>query len=89
MDTNKLIQQLLEELHGEKRRLDQVIVGLKALESGTAGARQSRPAKRTRGRKSMSPAERREVSERMSRYWAKRREQSGASRTSSRGGQAV
>jgi hypothetical protein len=57
----------LRELHRERERLTTVIRNLEALVEG----RQAGPLNR-RGRKSMSPAERREVSERMKNYWAGR-----------------
>ena len=61
MDVNKA----LRELHEEKRRLDITIAALEArLGNGSRGRR---------GRKSMSAAERLEVSRRMSKYWEARR----------------
>jgi hypothetical protein len=63
MDVNKA----LRELHEEKRRLDIIIATLEARLSNGA-----RPRNR-RGRKSMSPQERLEVSKRMSKYWEARR----------------
>ena len=62
----------LEELNRERARLDKVIKSLEAL----AGGRQPAPISR-RGRKSMSEAERRIVSERMRNYWASRRSAGG------------
>ncbi len=61
----------IRELHEEKKRLDRLIAALEAIENGqnpdkTAGMRR-------RGRKNMSPEERQQVSERMRRYWAGRR----------------
>ncbi len=82
MDTKKIIQQLVE----EKRRLDQAITFLQALEHPQSGAFQAGPAKAPRGRKSMSPTERQEVSVRMRKYWAMRKEQNSASRPKSAGG---
>lgn len=61
MDLNRIIGELLQ----ERERVDKAIA---ALEAVMAGAPQAR-----RGRKNMSPEERRKVSERMKRYWAKRR----------------
>jgi hypothetical protein len=58
----------LRELHQEKQRLDVAIAALEArLKNGADGR------KRRRGRKSMSAAERKEVSRRMSKYWESRR----------------
>lgn len=58
----------LQELQQERNRLETVIRNLESLVEG----KQPGPLSR-RGRKSMSPAERTEVSERMRRYWASRR----------------
>lgn len=58
----------LHELQVEKERLDHVIASLEAL---LKGAQRENPSRR--GRKGMSEEERREVSERMKRYWATRR----------------
>ncbi len=63
MDVNKT----LRELHEEKRRLDLTIAALEARLGNTTRT------KRRRGRKSMSPEERQEVSKRMSKYWEARR----------------
>jgi hypothetical protein len=65
--------QILRELHIEKQRLDRIIRELEGLQ-GRETPDSPRPVKR-RGRKSMSPEERREVSERMKKYWATRRRQ--------------
>lgn len=64
MDVNKA----LRELHEEKRRLDIIIATLESRLRNGSGTRVRR-----RGRKSMSPAERQEVSRRMSKYWEARR----------------
>lgn len=69
MDLVKAIQELL--VH--KKQLDAAIATLEGLLEGT-------PVKtgKKRGRKQMSPEERRIVSARMSKYWAARRkEQTG------------
>jgi hypothetical protein len=68
MDLYKTIR----ELHEEKARLDQVIVSLEELVRSGEPLREFRFEKR-RGRKSMSPAERQAVSQRMKTYWARRR----------------
>jgi hypothetical protein len=71
MDLFKAIQDLYE----EKRRLDQVIASLEALQALDEGrSREGAPKKR--GRKSMSVDERKEVSERMRQYWESRRKTS-------------
>jgi hypothetical protein len=68
----------LRELHAEKKRLDAAIANLEARSrAGQAGAAVKAGARR-RGRKSMSAAERREVSKRMTLYWEARRAQDGA-----------
>jgi hypothetical protein len=61
-------------LHAEKSRLDHVIANLEELER-TGGSLKDFRFERRRGRKSMSQEERREVSERMRNYWARRRGQ--------------
>lgn len=69
------VAKALRELYAEKKRLDAAIAALEArLRAGEA-----RPAVRAgarrRGRKSMSAAERMEVSKRMTLYWEARRAQ--------------
>ena len=65
MDLPKAIRELYE----EKERIDGVIASLEHyLRTNGTG-----DVKRKRGRKSMSPEERRRVSARMSNYWAGRR----------------
>jgi septal ring factor EnvC (AmiA/AmiB activator) len=56
----------IEELRREKQKLERVIASLEELQAAMAGS----PQKKRRGRRSMSHEERREVSERMKRYWA-------------------
>ena len=70
MDLYKAIQ----ELYAEKEKLERVIASLEELQRN-AGAlpEPPKPAKR-RGRKSMNVDERQEVSERMRKYWANRRD---------------
>lgn len=77
MDLYKAIQ----DLYAEKEKLERVIASLEELQrsSGVLPASFSKPVKR-RGRKSMSSAERQEVSERMKKYWeGRRRSGNGAS----------
>jgi hypothetical protein len=69
MDLDAIISELLD----ERKRLDRMI---QALEQGERVA-PAKAAKSRRGRKSMDGPARREVSERMKQYWAKRRQQSG------------
>jgi hypothetical protein len=70
MDLYKAIQ----DLYAEKEKLERVIASLEELQR-TAGAVPAIPKASRRGRKSMSPVEREEVSERMKRYWDGRRKQ--------------
>lgn len=65
MDLQKIIRELME----ERDRVDNLIQSLE----GLTGFRDSPGAKR-RGRKNMGEAEKREVSERMRKYWASKRE---------------
>jgi hypothetical protein len=66
MDLSKTIAELYE----EKTRLDRVIASLEQLGVDSFPVSITVPR---RGRKFMSPGERREVSERMRRYWAGRK----------------
>ncbi len=66
MDLSKTIA----ELYQEKTRLDRVIASLEQLGEVTLSIPVGAPR---RGRKFMSPQERRQVSERMRRYWAERK----------------
>jgi hypothetical protein len=72
MDLYKAIKDLYE----QKKRLDLVIASLEELEK-TAGSAAMEPPKR-RGRPNMDAEARREVSERMKHYWAKRRREGKA-----------
>jgi len=77
MDLYRIIRDLVE----ERNRLDQIIRSLESVvESGPGKARPGPPGKR-RGRRSMDGAARKEVSERMKRYWAGRRAKSAAERS--------
>jgi hypothetical protein len=66
------LQKAIRELYAEKERIDSVIASLEQYLQGTGPG----PEKRRRGRKSMGPEERLEVSARMRSYWAARRGQS-------------
>ena len=71
------IVKALRELYHEKKRLDAAITILEArIRAGHSGLGE-KPAKTRRGRKSMSAAERLEVSRRMRLYWEARRSQVG------------
>jgi 23S rRNA maturation-related 3'-5' exoribonuclease YhaM len=69
MDLTEAIQQLKL----EKKRIERAIEQLEKLQSSHVSD-VGGSVKNTRGRKSMADEERREVSKRMKRYWAKRRE---------------
>ncbi len=58
----------LRELYEEKKRLDHTISALEA-----SLVKKSAPAAKRRGRKTMSPEERLQVSERMRKYWEARK----------------
>ena len=63
----------LQELYAEKEKLERVIAALEDLQR-TAGELPELPGMpKRRGRKNMSQRERREVSERMKKYWDGRR----------------
>ena len=66
------LRNVLKDLYTERERLEHVITSLEAVQQGSAAGLP--PQKKTnRGRKSMGAKERREVSERMRKYWAARR----------------
>jgi hypothetical protein len=67
MDLYRIIFELVQ----ERNRLQRIIESLESMSSGDE-VRVRRPGKR-RGRKSMDEKAREEVSERMKRYWARRR----------------
>ena len=69
MDLNRIIRELIQ----ERDRIQKIIESLEQMKS--QGKSSPRPAAKRRGRKSMDAAARAEVSERMRRYWQKRREQ--------------
>jgi hypothetical protein len=62
-------ERAIQALHDELKKVDHAIATLEGLISGKAVK-----SRRRRGRTSMSAEEREVVSERMKRYWAKRRE---------------
>ncbi len=70
MDLYKAIQ----DLYVEKEKLERIIASLEELQRSANSDTPSSPKSTSRrGRKSMSNAERQEVSERMKRYWEARR----------------
>lgn len=65
---------MLEFLYGEKEKLERVITAMEDLQrSGTGNIPDMLRIKSRRGRKSMGPEERQDVSARMKKYWASRR----------------
>ena len=79
MDISKAIEYLYE----EKKRLERAIASLEELRR-TGGQLPDEPRQPgRRGRKSMDLAEREEVSRRMKKYWASRREDAPESETQS------
>jgi len=66
-----LLPELIRLLHAEKRKIEQAIAALEALQVDSADPISS--SFRRRGRKSMSAKEREQVSARMKQYWADRR----------------
>jgi hypothetical protein len=66
------LKSVLKDLYAQRERLERVITSLESLQDGSVTGLLI-PKKSNRGRKSMGPEERREVSERMRRYWAARR----------------
>jgi hypothetical protein len=70
MDLSKTIQ----DLYAEKEKLERVIASLEELQRAAGLSVPPAPGSgKRRGRKSMSPDDRQEVSERMTKYWASRR----------------
>jgi hypothetical protein len=64
---------IIEELRGEKERVDRAIASVEKLTPDG-----DIPVRNRRGRNSMSPEERLEISARVKRYWENRRKQRGA-----------
>ena len=71
MEQRTELPKLIEKLRQERAKLDDVIASLEHLEATIAEAK--KVVRKKRGRKSMDEAGRKEVSERMKRYWASRR----------------
>jgi hypothetical protein len=70
MDLYKVIQ----DLYAEKEKLERVIASLEELQKTADATAPASHAPNRRGRKSMGSGERKEVSERMKKYWASRRQ---------------
>jgi hypothetical protein len=64
------LDQILIDVRGERDRLKEIVVNLERL---AAMVRPNETVPKRRGRKSMDKAGREEVSERMKRYWSRRR----------------
>ncbi len=65
----------IEDLYAEKEKLERVIASLEDLQRAAGGGIPPMPKSgKRRGRKSMNADERQEVSARMKKYWAGRRE---------------
>lgn len=71
MDVRTMLRQLLF----ERAMIDRAIAELEALQK-TESVADDDSGKKRRGRKGMEPEERRQVSERMKRYWANRQDRS-------------
>jgi hypothetical protein len=69
MDLYKAIQNL----YAEKEKLEHVIASLEELQRTSGSASAAPISGKRRGRKSMNAKERKEVSERMKKYWESRR----------------
>jgi hypothetical protein len=72
----------LRDLYNEKKRLDVAISSLEARLKAVRKGSTTKPSQGRRGRKSMSEAERQEVSKRMTLYWEARRAQARPSEVS-------
>lgn len=78
MDLYKAIQ----DLYAEKEKLERIIAALEELQRAAGGTVPAKPkGVERRGRKSMNAEERQEVSERMKKYWAGRREGKNSAET--------
>ncbi len=67
------LYETIQDLYAEKERLERVIASLEAL-MGIGKVETPKAKGGKRGRKSMSPTEREEVSARMKKYWDRRRQ---------------
>jgi hypothetical protein len=74
------LYETIQDLYAEKERLEHVIASLEAL-LGVGKPDVPKLSGAKRGRKSMSPTEREEVSARMKSYWDRRRRERGKSAT--------
>ena len=67
------LQKTIQELQFQKQRLERTIAGLEELQKGDGGGGRVAVQAKRRGRKSMGPEERQDVSRRMKHYWETRR----------------
>ena len=68
-----LLAQLIASLKSERQKVERAIASLEELlHSEQPAVDGEEPPKRSRGRRSMGAEERRQVSERMKKYWASR-----------------
>jgi|SRR5579862_2831754 len=77
------LSSIIQKLHKERAKLDVLIASLEQLEKTISEVRPI--LKKRRGRKFMDEAGRKEVSERMKKYWADRRRQKGTIPSSGEG----
>jgi hypothetical protein len=71
------IEKAIRDLYAEKERLEKVIASLEDLQKKSMTKPAASPQRTRRGRKSMGSKERLQVSERMKKYWARRRSEQG------------
>ena len=71
----------LQDLYAERDKLERAISSLEELQRTGGTLPGALPSGKRRGRKSMSPEERIEVSKRMRKYWAARRKQKPEAQT--------
>jgi seryl-tRNA synthetase len=67
------LQKTIQDLYAEKDKLERVIASLEELQRAADANSHVMGRAQRRGRKSMGSEERQEVSERMKKYWAGRR----------------
>jgi hypothetical protein len=66
-------ENLIDQLRAEREMLQNVIASLERLQAKIDAGREFPDGRRRPGRKSMAATERKQVSERMKRYWAEKR----------------
>jgi hypothetical protein len=76
------LYRIIHDLFHEKTRLDSIISSLEVLATQDPIVNTDGPAVRRRGRKPMLVEERRQVSDRMKKYWTNRRPQDAAGQLS-------